>query len=315
MAVGDFISASDYNNIRTRIVSVLGTGGVNPDTGASNGSFGYGQTLQSSAVASGATITKTQWDNLRFDIYNVLYHQTGSAPNPVSAALNSVIQYGAAFPNTQYDTLTTTAISNRFDIGSGFFSTGAVKDGSGSPLTLPVTRTSSWTSGVSCEVTMTFSTANEARYFFNSGGKVRFSSSFTPASGAQQETAWQNLLSTAGVLSFGGNAPTINFWNLTTSNQECFSKTTSAPYSSNTWKLLARLSSGSVSSLSTPCSVIFTSVWTDGYTDPGSPPPGDLVTGTLNLTFDELWASGSFSPTGTWSITRPSYSYTSITGS
>ncbi len=96
MAIGDFISATDYNSIRTKIINVMSTG---------SGNFGYGQTTFSSLVSAGNTVTKTQWDSLRYDIYNAILHQTGSAASLVQVAVGDVIRFGASNPNSQYDTV------------------------------------------------------------------------------------------------------------------------------------------------------------------------------------------------------------------
>ena len=53
------IKASDINTIRQKIADVLGAGST---------SFGYGQTVYSSAITAGTIIQKSQWDAVRFDI-------------------------------------------------------------------------------------------------------------------------------------------------------------------------------------------------------------------------------------------------------
>lgn len=286
MAIGDLISASDYNTIRNKIINVIGTG---------VGNSGYGQTTFSTTVSAGNTVTKAQWDALRYDIYNSLLHQIGSPPSIVTAAAGGVISYGAGNPNTQYDTLADQAISNRFDLGAGQFVTETIGSES---------YTSSWYSSVSSTVTVTFNTAEEARFFFNSGGKIRFASSRSGGSGTAQNSAWSNLLSSAGTQVFGANAPGINFFNLTSSYQTAFNLTASSPYSANIWRIEA-LCNVPNNSAGTANIVTFRVSWIDGYYDPGpepSPPPGDLVDGTLTLSVDSVRASGSLLPSGTFSI-------------
>lgn len=286
MAIGDLISASDYNTIRNKIINVIGTG---------VGNSGYGQTTFSTSVSAGNTVTKAQWDALRYDIYNSLLHQLGSPPSIVTAATGGVISYGAGNPNTQYDTLADQAISNRFDLGAGQFVTETIGSESYS---------SSWYSSVSSTVTVTFNTAEEARFFFNSGGKIRFASSRSGGSGTAQNSAWSNLLSSAGTQVFGANAPGINFFNLTSSYQTAFNLTASSPYSANIWRIEA-LCNVPNNSAGTANIVTFRVSWIDGYYDPGpepSPPPGDSVDGTLTLSVDSVRASGSLLPSGSFSI-------------
>lgn len=304
MAIGDIISATDYNNIQTKISNVMSTG---------SGNTGYGQPLNSSAASVGNTVTKAQWDALRYDVYNALYHQTGSAPSINTVAIGDVIRYGAANPNFQYDTLANTATSNRFNIGTGQFFTSALQSAS---------RTSSWSVGVQATATVSFNNANEARWFFNSGGKIRFTSSRSGGASTAQNNAWSSLLSSSGTQVFGGNTPTINFYNLTSSYQTFYLVASSAPYSSNNYRLEA-LCNVSNNSSGTATSLTFRITWTDSYRDPddiyGSPSrtaPDDIVDGTLSLSVDKLQASGGLQPSGTFAVVGPSASsISSITGS
>lgn len=285
MAIGDLISATDYNSIRTKIIRVMSTSSSGADA-----SYGYGQNVFSSAVTVGNQITKTQWDQLRYDIYNALLHQTGTAPTSmVTVQTTDVIRYGAGNPNTQYDSLASTAQTNRFDIGAGQF----VTDALGSQST-----SASWSNSLSATVTVTFSDAEKARNFFNAGGKIRFASSRTGGTSVAQNTAWSNLLSSAGVQSFGANTGAVNFYSLTSSYQQFYSLSASSPYSANNWKLEAQCNAAN-NSTGTANIITFRVTWTDNYTDPGPGGPGDLTDGTLSLTVDSVRAYGVLQPTGT----------------
>jgi hypothetical protein len=286
MPIGDLISASDYNTIRNKIINVMSTGVSNS---------GYGQTTFSTAVSAGNTVTKTQWDSLRFDIYNALLHQTGAAPSIVTIPTSGVISYGAGHPNTQYDTLADQTVSNRFDLGSGQFVTQVIGSES---------FTNSWYQSLSTTVTVTFNTAEDARFFFNSGGKIRFTSSRSGGTGTAQNTAWSNLLSSVGTQLFAGNSPGINFFSLTTAYQTSFNLTASSPYSANIWRIEA-LCNVANNSAGTANIITFRVSWLDGYFDPGpepSPAPGDLVDGTLTLSVDAVRASGNLIPSGSFTV-------------
>jgi len=221
MAIGDFISATDYNTIRTKIFNVMATGA---------GNFGYGQTAFSSLVAEGNSVTKTQWDALRYDIYNALLHQTGSATALTTVAVGDVVRFGASQPNFQYNTFADQATTNRFDLGTGQFVTEAIDN---------KTFTSSWANSLTATATITFSTAEQARFFFNAGGKIRFASSRTGGSAEAQNTSWSNLLSGAGTQAFAGGLAGINFFSLTNSYQTFYTTSGSAAYSANQWRLEA----------------------------------------------------------------------------
>ena len=80
---GLIIEAVDYTTIRNKIIGIMGTGA---------GQSGYGQTLLSSAVVPGNTVTKAQWDNLRYDILNARIHQDGLVPTIVTATQGQPIR-------------------------------------------------------------------------------------------------------------------------------------------------------------------------------------------------------------------------------
>jgi plastocyanin len=286
MAVYDIISVPDYNNIQNIISNVLGTG---------SGNQGYGQKLSAPLpVALGDSVSKTAWDNLRFDIVNAYVHQNGALPAIKTVNEGDIIVYGAAEPNYQYLTLATQVATNKFDIAAGQY---AIEPGT------TVTYSNDWSDSFTSTSTLTFVNANAARYFFNSGGRVRFTSSFTPASSTPQNNSWQSTLSTAGTTIFAGNAPAVNFYTLTSTDQKFFSVSASGTYAANKWELFARCDIGN-NSLGGATSITFTSVWTDGYVDPdvlaGMPatlnPYDGVVRGTLQLAITHLRAVGALFP-------------------
>lgn len=296
------IAAVDYNAIRNDVISVLGAG---------TGQRGYGQPLYSSAVSPGNDILKAHWDALRLDILNISLHQTGVYPPIVTLGENAVIGFGAGHPNTNYASLAAQVILNKFSIGAGqsILSTAATQ-----------TYTSAWGTQAQCTVTVTFPDSNRARYFFNSGGKLRFTSSRTGGSSTQQNSAWTNLLNTTvGTITFGGNTPEItNFYTLTTAYQQVYQVSSSTPYSANYYRIEALCNCSEATNINgTASTVTFRITWRDDYIDGGAPAPGDSVDGTLAITVEELKATGAMLPTGSplFSITSPGYSVSTISAS
>jgi hypothetical protein len=316
MAVGSRILEVDYNSIRTKVASIMGTAA---DGGT--GQNGYGQTLVSSSVAVGNTVTATQWNNLKWDIYNARVHQTGNTPTIVTAVSGQPIRYGAGQPNFQLDTLANTVITDKFALGEAQF---IVEAGTSA------TRSTSWNTSLSTTLTVTFGSADQARYFFNSGGKIRVTSARSGGAGSAQNNAWSNLLSSAGTISFGAIesfrgsstvlSPNINFYNLTNSFQTLFTESLSAPYTGNTYSIQVRSDvANNVNGGATQLTFLISFVDTYVYTGSGTSSAPDLVDGTLTVTVEELRAqgvlqNGTLSP-GVFTITRPSYSITSISGS
>lgn len=286
----------DFNTLRNKIIEVVGTGSK---------TYGYGQEIKSSAVSKPQIITKEQWDNLRYDILNALIHQNGYTPNIVEVAKGEVIGEEAGDPLRAYDRSIDAARINRFQIAPGQSTVTAVET---------KTYTSSWSSSASMTVLIEFGSADEGRYFFNSGGKIKFTSSRTGGSSTSQNNAWTNILSETGTLEFGGTGEVLNYYVLTNVYQTFYRATLSTPYSANSYTVEA-LCDVANNSEGTATSVTFRITWTDPYTDPGGPPPGDAVDGTLSLSVDEVKASGSLQPSGSFSITSPVYTISNITAS
>lgn len=305
-SVGGKIEDVDYNSIRNKVITVLGTG-------AGNSGYGQAARIQSTGVGNGTKVTKAQWDALRWDIYNCLFHQNGSAPTVLTVNRGQKVQYGTSHPNNAYDTLANTITTNRFNLGSGQFSTVSLGSRGSGDIT--------WYGQAYVDITYTFSSANEARFFFNSGGQLRISSSFVPSLSKDQTNSWASLLTSAGTRGFGGQIPTTgfspmngqNFYRLTSTFQTYHTSTASSPYSANTYRLQAR--SNVANNASGSGNIVYIRVlFTDGYTDPpgGNPgqfPPEDSVNGRLTVVTDMIKPGGVMQPapaTGNFSVNGPS---------
>ena len=75
MAIGDIITAARYNNLQSRVATVMGVG---------SGDDGYGQNLASSQVATNAVVLATDMQTLFTDLANGRIHQTGTQPTEVA---------------------------------------------------------------------------------------------------------------------------------------------------------------------------------------------------------------------------------------
>ena len=229
------------------------------------------------------------------------------------------------YPNTQYDTFANTIVANRFDVGAGqsFTTTkGTVSE------TWPGIYGASWNSTIRSTIRVQFTSAANARHFFNSGGEIRFNSSRTGSTTRAQDLAWTTLLSTAATKAFGGNKPTIgvgalngqNFYRLTSTFQEWTSTAYSSPYTANRWRITARCRDVADNSLGTSADIEFQAEWIDGYVDPGNFPgdvPNDVdkVTGTISLTVTTLEATGVLQPAGVgaFAVESPTVTISAIT--
>ena len=229
-----------------------------------------------------------------------------------------------------YDALadTTDDEASRFLVAPGqFLTVGASVDNS--PLVTSRAWSSStipqfWKDEINATLTASFSNSNQARWFFNSGGEIRIQSSRTSGRSDAQNNAWSALLTTAGIRSFGAVIPTTgfspmngrNFYRLTNTFQEFYSLADSSPYTANRYVLEAR-SNVANNSTGTATSIDIRIRFIAGYTYPdtlGPPFTNDEIDGTFSIVITEKRADGSLLPSGRFTITRPTYSITSITG-
>ncbi len=137
-------------------------------------------------------------------------------------------------------------------------------------------------------------TQDHRRHFFNTGGVINMSSALTNESTNQKDVDWDAIITNSGIISFKVHSTTttatgphtvasaIGFHELTTSYQDIFSKSGSAPnYAENNFTIKAKL-------LSTN-SVVFRFEWNDADTDGSN--VDDRVTGDLGLTMTQVRAS------------------------
>lgn len=327
MSTGQNIKASDYNAIRTKVEQILGTGG------SVGGIRGYGQPLISIPVNPEIDIiTRAQWEGLRRDLINIKIHQenpkdsNGNAVVPfvIPIPIDDPVRFGSSHPNTNFSNLIDQLTTTSLQIADG---RSVVTSATGSP----VQRTIPWSTKVACEVTVAFpgynrpdgyvvSPLNHARFFFNSGGRIRISSSRTGGSPTPQNNAWSALLVQAAIRSMSAKDPAaVNFYSLTPVYQTLYQISSSVPYAANNYKIEVKGDDFDVAT-QIATKVIFRITWEDGYEDTYTPaPPPDLVDGTLSLFVEEFKATGPVFnsitgnlPTGAWLINSPTYSITDI---
>jgi len=285
--------ATDVSTPYSTGFNVMGTGSL---------SRGYGQTTFGATKNVGDTITANDFNNIRYDLLNASAHQNGSAA-ALSLAGNVAGQLINSTDPNAFIPYASTVDSNRFSCHSSRKSTTSAGSNS---------RTSSWASSVSATYTLNFSSADQARYFWNGGGRIRIASSRTGGAASSQNTAWSSLLTSAGTQSFGGSL--VYSWG--TGSTSLYSVASSAPYASNTYAISVSLNAAAGSATA----FNFVLTWSDPYTDPspGNPPaPEDIVDGTLSYSVEIEFPTGghALTPSGTWtSYTYSSYSAGAITG-
>tara|TARA_B100001287_G_scaffold45222_1_gene34298 strand:- start:2888 stop:3802 length:915 start_codon:yes stop_codon:yes gene_type:complete len=248
MAVGDTITAARYNIIRARINAVLGLGA---------GDEGYGQAVQSTTVATGATVTAQHMSNLFSDINKCRVHQTGSAVTQIAEpSVGDTIEDSNTTTKegyVQYEDISITAQAARLTAAASQL---GLESGTSS-----VTNTN-WSSDINHVFTVTFpgysvtngdgsvttiSATDHMRVFFNAGGTINLSGSIGSGS-SPINNDWRNLMTAVGTVVFGRSSTSngstgssYGYSNLPGSYVTIFNKTASA-YSANDYLIEARKS-------------------------------------------------------------------------
>lgn len=272
------VDDNDYNQLRNPIVTILGIGSANR---------GYGQVVKSSQAEEGSTITAEQWQNLAEDLSNVVVHQTGSFPNIPALTQDSIIDLD------DYNSLVASSNlldQNRFNVAVSR----TVISSKGS-----VSTNQPWALRAQTNLTVTFESSNNARYFFNSGGQIRLSSSRTGGSNSPQNAAWTNLLSSVGNINFSRES----YYNLTNNYQLWYQQTltTSYAYSSNFFRI--EVSSDAPANIAGVAKIInFRITWEDPYSG-----PSDRVDGSLSLEINQIKSTGVLADGSNFTIEDPSY--------
>jgi len=295
VSIGDIITASQYNTLRNGINKWFGDiySSNTPASLKLENSYGWGNTNIPS-VSIGDIITAEQ-NNQLINRLNLGVTQTGSSSS------SSKIIVGNNILASEY---------NNVEVKSGAIDTGRL-------TSIDHTVTSggqddtdtigSWNTSISVQCVAQFASYSTARYFFNSGGQLRYSFNCTGSS--DDALAWDDLFDAddMGTLIFSynniaqtgtraGNAfANSGFYELTTTPTEIYNiNLDEAPYTANDLKLMA-------SRNSTGSQVILT------FTLNNDDPQAELVDGNTSIYLDHRKADNKngTNPTVNFTIAGP----------
>lgn len=189
---GGLIEATDYNGFANN------TAGANVNsvwaTAPSGGDLGYGQTALAT-VSAGGTVTAVQWANLNNLIASMAQHQGTTITSRTGPVANDLITIQNAI-NTDLTNCTT----NRGNaVASG--TTSSTWSGSTAKTAGTGSGSSSWT--ITFTHTVTFPSADQARYFWNAGGLVRLDMNKS-STGTDADPDWNAFVGTVGTLYMSG---------------------------------------------------------------------------------------------------------------
>lgn len=296
-SVGNTIVATDYNGF-------VSTNGANINgiwsTGAA--SFGYGETAVST-VSAAATITATQWSTLNSRISSMASH-TGttitSRANPVVSDTITIL--------SNLGTDITNITTNRGNAVASGAQTVAFS-GTSSKTTNTGSGNDAWS--ITFTHTITWASANAARYFFNAGGRIKWECNKT-STGQDGDAEWNDLASTlvgdiyitggvatqtiaavnyTGTTKVGGTGTpntlttTTGWYDLLTTDTLIYKQfADTAPYTGQSIAVNAKTATSGTQ-------LVLTTVWDD--------PGGDAAPGGTNIISGGTATSSPFSAFGT----------------
>ena len=262
---GGLIQANDHNTRLNIINNVWSTGSA---------SYGWGQVSLATVtvgelVEAGLAGSPVEWASLVTTLNNISTHEVGSSAGITVPVTYDLIAWISSFDsnmNTLCDVggLTENRFGNYAAFDDQIVSTSNYSQSWGNPAKPQIQNVAS----------IVWGTSNQARYFFNAGGRVNLSISYS-GGGSPQNTNWATVCSNAGTMwvqanSSGGTASNgFGYWQ---SPGRMYSGSGSGAYSSNT--LTVDVSGQGTSQLQ------FTTTFRDNHTNIWS----DIVTGTFTVT-------------------------------
>jgi hypothetical protein len=263
------------------------SGAVNVAAGAD---YGYGQTPALTSVAIGATVGATEWNSLFNAMRNCGTHQGTTVVPPLPASGPASGSAPTVYTSVSAPTTVAAAVAllrtNRLNLAAAQTTLVA---GTG----IAQTASTPWTNTLTFTVTADLGSWNNARYFFNSGGKLNINGSMTPLV-TPEDTQWSTMLTNMSPLAFSATATApgtgtggtaIGFYQLTTVFQTIYTKTYgTVPYSASFLQVQARL----VSAAGTNGQIQFTILMSDQELGIKSP-----KNGTTTYRIDHVKSSGA----------------------
>ena len=283
-SAGSTITAADWDVARNNILLITGTPGGSNE--------GWGQSWSVHNPAAGATITDTNTNDIINAAQDIAVY-TG-ASNNVSDVSNAALIQDTDLNNIQ--STIENGYNARLTADASYLSQEA-KDTS--------TRTAAWSTTVTHDVTIAFSSAAVRNAFFNAGGSLYFTASRSGGSTTDQNTDWTNMLSAMGTIKMNytqttassGTTTSIGNNDLTTTYQTIYTKAGSGSYSTNYYSIQARADNSTT--------LRFLITFGDSHTGRGY---FDSVDGTLTSVSGQYRPNSGTLPNGyTVTVATPTY--------
>jgi hypothetical protein len=290
-AQGDIILDDHYNIFSTGLASGAANhnvANINSVWGSGFGDKGYGQSSTLTPVAAGNLITATQWSTLIARLDSVRRHQINAGSDLIQPTTGNIVTFLSTLSQR---------VADAYNGRAAFFSRGATQVGSN----LDTGWVSDYPTSISQTRTVTFAGPDQARYFFNAGGRINLVFSVINGLDNAKEISWTELINnglgtfsldyTSSSRSGSGYNVSINnlslgFWDLTTQDQIIFRlSSNTAAYAANYVDIYARVAGTTGGNGGKGTQVIFTIVYVDNAADqmvapsytPPTTPPGSVA--------------------------------------
>ena len=194
-STGGLIQATDYNGF----VSTTAGANVNATWSTGTGNAGWGQTALGT-VAAGGTVTAAQWASLVNTLAS-MGSQTGTTITSRTAPTAGQTITALAAINTDL----TNCYTNRGNAAASGTAYGTFT-GTPSKTTATGSGQAAWT--ITFTSTVTFASADAARYFFNAGGIVKLQYGKSSI-GTDIDPDWNTFAGQCGSINITGGAQTI----------------------------------------------------------------------------------------------------------
>lgn len=290
VTVGSKITAANYNTLQSRVANVLAQG---------FDQSGYGQPLVSSLVDADTLIRASHMELLRTDLNRICVHQTGSLSNLSELEDGDKISANAVGGDPTKGFNAYIALMNILEPNA------QVVDPTQVTIETAITsvRYSPWNGQPVHSFTVTWTSQDQRRAFFNAGGEIHMSAEIS-GDVTPKGLDWNSMLQNMGTIKFGKNATTktgsggsaysIGNYQMSSSYQRIFERNGQIDtYAENRYYISAK-------EISTRA-IQFRIEFLDA--DSGDPGTDESVFGTLTSLVKQLRPTGSYV-----SVTSPSYS-------
>lgn len=310
-SVGGLIQATDYNGF----VSTTAGANVNATWSTGTTDAGYGQSALATVAAQGV-VTATQWASLVNTIASMANHQGTTITSRTAPTTGNLI---AILSNVNTDVAA--CYTNR---GNAAATGPQYTTISGTNSKTTITTGATWT--ITFTNTITFASADAARYFWNAGGLVKIDVSKT-STGETGDPEWNDLANTlcgdiwisgrvagsaqsiggvtyTGTTKIGGTGSpavlttTTGWYQLTTTDTPIYQQfADTAPYTNNFIRHSARTANGGTQ-------LIITTVWSASDGDPisGGTASSGATPGTAPTTIVTYFPPSTTYLTQSWGV-------------